>query len=250
MNWSYHVKGGTSPICDYFINTLKFFTYIKSLKKKQIIFLDQITHPDGVFLKTWNEIKYTLPAKTGRTPGWYYHLIDTILINKQALRLDTPIDITYPTVKNAKRPKTESTTHRNIVKGGNEWDSFWDPITRNLTIGRIIEKNYSNKDRATAYIEHWIPIIPTTQSDITPRKVLNALRKCEGCKLHYPQFIRSFSYSCVILKLISNVIKIKVTNSPTTPGFHIVPLPTTPTQKKQYFLTLPLSTLKAQALAD
>ncbi|GES83764.1 ribonuclease H-like domain-containing protein [Rhizophagus clarus] len=223
-NWSYHVKGGTSPICDYFINTPKFFTYIKSLKKKQIIFLDQITHPDGVFLKTWNEIKYTLPAKTGH--------------------------ITYPTVKNAKRPKTESTTHRNIVKGGNEWVSFWDPITRNLTIGRIIEKNYSNKDRATAYIEHWIPIIPTTQSDITPRKVLNALRRCEGCKLHYPQFIGSFSYSCVILKLISNILKIKVTNSPTTPGFHIVPLPTTPTQKKQYFLTLPLSTLKAQALAD
>ncbi|GES99708.1 RNA-directed DNA polymerase from mobile element jockey-like [Rhizophagus clarus] len=191
-NWAFHVKGGTSPIVDYIINTPKFFSYLKN----------------------------------------------------------TPLDITYPPTNKAKRPKIDLNNHQRIVKGSNEWVSFWDPITRNLTIGRIIQKNYTNQDRPTAHVEHWIPIIPSTSEELTPRKILQALNKCEGCKLHDPQFIGSFSYSCAILKLLSNVLKIKVTSSPSTPGFHTDIPPITSTHKKPYFLTLPLSTLRAQALAD
>ncbi|GBB96553.1 hypothetical protein RclHR1_02780016 [Rhizophagus clarus] len=93
-----------------------------------------------------------------------------------------------------------------------------DPTTRNLTIGRIIQKDHTNQERPTAYIKHWVPIILTTS-------------------LCYTQ--TSFQRP-----------KIKITNSASIPGFCTEIPQVTPANKKHYFLTLPLLTLRAQALAD
>jgi hypothetical protein len=56
----------------------KFFTFVK---KKNIMFLDQIISPDGCFLKSWKEIKSTLKNKYGPIPGWYKFLVDNLTLN-------------------------------------------------------------------------------------------------------------------------------------------------------------------------
>ncbi|GBB97967.1 hypothetical protein RclHR1_31080001 [Rhizophagus clarus] len=100
------------------------------------------------------------------------------------------------------------------------------------------------------YIEYWLPIIPSilTDNSSTPRSTIQALTKCQGCKLHSPYFTGSFI--CVINKLLDNVLVINVTTIPAHKNFNFEIPNSMNLTKKLYFLTLPLQTLSAQALLD
>ena len=51
----FQINDGFYPIVDYLLHPTHFTRYIKSLKKKHVLFLDQIIQPDGHFLNTWPE---------------------------------------------------------------------------------------------------------------------------------------------------------------------------------------------------
>jgi hypothetical protein len=76
----YNVKGGNHPISYFIAEPKKYFGFIKSLKNKDIFFLDQIISNDGAFLKTWKDIKKLLKVKKGRRPKWYDFLKDNIVL--------------------------------------------------------------------------------------------------------------------------------------------------------------------------
>ncbi|GES97395.1 ribonuclease H-like domain-containing protein [Rhizophagus clarus] len=221
-SWTFTVKGGSTPIIDYLINTPKFFLHINSLKKKNIFYLDEITQPDA----------------------------DTITTNQQNLRLSRPLELINLTLTLGKRPRSNVNINNPIIKGSNEWVAFWNPSSKNIVIGRIIEKNFTNRICVMIYIEYWLPIIPSilTDNSSTPRSTIQALTKCQGCKLHSPYFTGSFI--CVINKLLDNVLVINVTTIPAHKNFNFEIPNSMNLTKKLYFLTLPLQTLSAQALLD
>ncbi|GET00510.1 ribonuclease H-like domain-containing protein [Rhizophagus clarus] len=251
-SWVFTVKGGSTPIVDYLINTPKLLTHINSLRKKNTFYLDQITQPDGVFLKSWQEIKRILTSKKGRTPSWYKYISETITTNPHNLRLSSPLDLINPTPILGKRPRSISNINNPIVKGNNKWVAFWDPSSKMIIIGRIIEKNFTNRTRATIYIKHLIPTIPSILRDnsSTSRSTIQALTKYQGCKLHSPYFTGSFSYICIINKLLESVFVIRIMTTPDGRKFNFETPQTTSSNKKTFFLTLPLQTLSAQALLD
>ncbi|PKK63163.1 hypothetical protein RhiirC2_789305 [Rhizophagus irregularis] len=124
FSFKFNTKGGSYPLSAFLIRSNQFFNFIKSLKNKDIFFLDQIITVDGLFLKTWKEIKQTLTNKKGRTPAWYYFLKDNIILNQNNLRLtfDVPvINHQNPTVS---RPKIIAQSSQ-ITKIKNIWIAYW-----------------------------------------------------------------------------------------------------------------------------
>src|SRR5688572_6854230 len=52
FSFKFNTKGGFVPLFPYIIRFNQFFNFLKSLKTKDIFFIDQIVTPDGLFLKT------------------------------------------------------------------------------------------------------------------------------------------------------------------------------------------------------
>lgn len=105
FSFKFNTKGGVYPLSSYLIRSNQFFNFIKSLKNKDIFFLEQIITVDGLFLKTWKEIKKSLTNNKGHSPGWYKYLYDNIVINQHNLRLNfdlPPIKTQNPLIT---RPK-------------------------------------------------------------------------------------------------------------------------------------------------
>jgi ribonuclease HI/exonuclease III len=194
---SFQITGGSIPITQFLVHPKKFFTFVKSLKKKNIMFLDQVISPDGCFLKSWNEIKSTLQNKHGPTPGWYKFLVDNLTLNNN-LRLNfTPqtqlIQNPYVT-----RPKIikEGSIDR---KSNNSWIASWSSINNNIIYGRIITKTHRLNSPPMIYVEHWIPVTsPTTPVTNSPHSRTHNLIKCEGCNEHYPYYIGPIQPNCII----------------------------------------------------
>ncbi|PKK62778.1 hypothetical protein RhiirC2_786296 [Rhizophagus irregularis] len=141
FSFKFNTKGGSYPLSAFLIRSNQFFNFIKSLKNKDIFFLDQIITVDGLFLKTWKEIKQTLTNKKGRTPAWYYFLKDNIILNQNNLRLtfDVPVIIRQnPTVSHPKIIVQSS----QITRIKNIWIAYWCPHNNDVIYGRVVEKQH------------------------------------------------------------------------------------------------------------
>jgi hypothetical protein len=90
------ITGGNTPIMSYINNPSKHT--IRSLKNKRIIFMDQITTLDGIYLLTYNEVKAINATQyKGSTPNWFKTLEDTAILSDYNRKLLTPL--TKPTIQ-------------------------------------------------------------------------------------------------------------------------------------------------------
>ncbi|PKB93335.1 hypothetical protein RhiirA5_441606 [Rhizophagus irregularis] len=179
----YHVTGGVHPISYFISDPKQYFKFLRSLKHKDIFFLDQIISNDGAFLKTWKEIKKTLKSKSGRRPKWYDFLKENIVLNNNTNRLQ------FTTNNNNPSP------------------------SQNFTRPKIIKKkSHFPSDVPKVYGEHHIPFrdpIPQDPS-LTPHSMPNLLIPCPGCDLHDSFYIGDIRPRCIISFPSNNTISFKV----------------------------------------
>ncbi|GBB94208.1 hypothetical protein RclHR1_02310014 [Rhizophagus clarus] len=192
-NFNFSTKGGYFPIVDYLINPNYFFRYIRSLKTKRIMFLDQIIQPDSAFFKSWNEIKNSLHNKKGPIPLWYKHMINQYTLNPNNLRLNFDLPHLLQQILHVKRPKKGFNSPNQMIRLRNFWAHFWSPSVKDTTYGKILSKDNHNPNSPMMIMEHWVPcpIIDNFNNarDHTPNSRPNFLQPCEGCSLHYPYYI-------------------------------------------------------------
>ena len=92
---SHCINGGFIPIMNYLINIPNLKNTIKSLKKKNIMFFDQVISVDSLYLLSWKEIQFSTGQKVGRPPKWYFYLRDNFthyLDHNKSLRLTHDIN--------------------------------------------------------------------------------------------------------------------------------------------------------------
>ncbi|POG67801.1 hypothetical protein GLOIN_2v1843361 [Rhizophagus irregularis DAOM 181602=DAOM 197198] len=215
FSFKFNTKGGLYPISAYLIRSNQFFNFIKSLKNKDLFYINQIITADGLFLRDWKDIKKLLPNKKGRTPGWYQYLKDNIILNQNNLRLNfdlPPTNIHNPLVT---RPKIipQST---NIKRIKNIWIAYWCPRTNDVIFGRIVEKQHFYNHHQTITFEHFTHITDSHSShnNLTPRSRPTYLTKCTGCNLSEPNTFNSNTNStCYITSLSNSTIIINVSKS-------------------------------------
>lgn len=127
------------PIVPYLGNDLK-HSDIVSLKKKRIIFMDQLCSIDGNLLNSWDEIKNEPQHKyKGSTPGWFKRLEDYGILSNNNRRLLNPLNqqpimrftFTAPTIHS-------SPTY---YRPPNEWTITWDSKNNVELYGKTIEQH-------------------------------------------------------------------------------------------------------------
>ncbi|CAB4396565.1 unnamed protein product [Rhizophagus irregularis] len=164
------------------------------------MFIDQIISPDGLFLKTWKEIKHQLKNKRGRTPKWYQYLLNNIILNQNNLRLT--FDVPSPNIYNPQvdRPKIipQSTEIRRIK---NTWIAYWCPRLHDVIFGRIVEKSHFYNHHQIIRFEHYKKIPDSHPNFIssTPRSRPTFLTKCTGCQYSdHNTFNSNIYHNCYI----------------------------------------------------
>ncbi|PKY54146.1 hypothetical protein RhiirA4_472792 [Rhizophagus irregularis] len=226
FSFKFNPKGGTYPISSYLIRSNQFFNFVKSLKNKELFYLKQIITADGLFLKSWKDIKGTISNKRGRPPGWYKYLQDNIILNQNNLRLNfdlPPTNIQNPLIT---RPKIIPQSS-NITRIKNVWIAYWCPRTKNIIFGRVIEKNHFYNHHQTITFEHFthIPDSHHSHNHLTPRSRPTYLSKCTGCilsehNIHY----NNTSKTCYITSLSNSTMIVQVSKSNLTFPNHKKPI--------------------------
>ncbi|RIA83135.1 hypothetical protein C1645_834274 [Glomus cerebriforme] len=116
---------------------------ISSLRNKRIIFTEQVTTKDGLYLRPYKDteaINYQ-----GSTPNWYKKLL-----------LDYTTKI---------------------------WTSYWDPSLNTALIGCIIEIYNPSHGISTAYVEHWIySPLEQDRFVNTPKKLVPIFTRVQDAK--------------------------------------------------------------------
>ena len=187
-----HIRGGSNPIRDYLPSLSQ--RQITSLRKKRIMFLDQITLVDGSFLLPWNELKQKLSqfnpeiikSFKGPIPQWFKHLESTQIFSNYNRRLYSPLS--FPSISYLPNISLKAGPINTFTKEKNKWIYLWMPSINEALIGKVIEHYTYSADSTVVYLEHWITYALPTESHLTPRKQMPLLTKCNGCSLHSPYY--------------------------------------------------------------
>ncbi|PKK64518.1 hypothetical protein RhiirC2_716220 [Rhizophagus irregularis] len=111
---------------------------IKSLKNKNIMFMDQLTTANGYFLFNWNDVKRNnLNNYTCNIPKWFKRLEDYyILSNKRTLT--HPIKDTIIIINRLHKPLK---TKIGFTYPKNEWTVHWHNLLKNAVFGKTLSQD-------------------------------------------------------------------------------------------------------------
>ena len=138
---SHCVHGGHTPIMNYLINIPNLNNAIKSLKKKNIMFIDQVVSVDSLYLLSWKDIQTSTGHKIGRPPNWYFYLRDNFTHyndHNKSLRLIYEIKSPIMSSNFANRIPTPNKS-RHPYKHKNLWVAFWDDTVKEIQYGKLLE---------------------------------------------------------------------------------------------------------------
>ncbi|GBC13241.2 ribonuclease H-like domain-containing protein [Rhizophagus irregularis DAOM 181602=DAOM 197198] len=243
FSFKFNTKGGVYPFSAYLIRSNKFFSYIKSLKTKELFYLQQIITVDGLFLKSWKEIQNSLSNKKGRPPAWYKYLRECIVLNQNNLQLNFDLPVNNYHNSTITKPKVIAQNSK-ITRIKNIWIAYWCPRTNNVIYGRVIEKNHFYNHHQTITFEHFIHIPDShpSNNNLTPRSCPTYLSKCTGCRLSEQNVYNNNNLNtCYITSLSNSTFIINISKSNHTfPNY----------QKPIYKCSKQHSTIRQIALID
>ncbi|GBC02553.1 hypothetical protein RclHR1_04690004 [Rhizophagus clarus] len=172
--------GGRHPIVLEIPNINK--QDIKSLRKKRIMFMDQICSIDRSFLLPYKDIKKLANNKwKGKVPNWYQKLLHYNTLSHN-LRLVNPLK--DPPIQNIKY-KTPPIVNHEEHTPRNQWIVFWDTHTSTAIYGKALRQINWPGANSTTQIQHYIPLtLMDNQLDLTPQKRLVILTSCCSCNRH------------------------------------------------------------------
>ena len=152
-----------------------FSKYKKQLRLNNIMFLEQLSSPNGKFLSTWKTIgRKTFTTSLARTPKWFKELQRYVLEDHNTRRLQQNYFTDSPS-----HFKGTEITFPNPHNSAKEFVSIWNPLLFKSSLGRIRMKNANNN---TCVIEHWVvdEIASITASPV--------IKLCTGCNIHHSDF--------------------------------------------------------------
>ncbi|CAJ0750149.1 5192_t:CDS:1 [Entrophospora sp. SA101] len=158
-----------------------FHKFKKQLQKHSIMFIDQLSSIDGIFLNEWKTItekSFTTHNRVTRVPQWFKIIENQILQTPDISRRIQPSYI-YP----ATHFKGSTITIPNINTQSKEWVIIWNCIINQPIIGRIVKKYPINN---TIVIEHWLHYDLNMQT--SPSKSTPSIYSCPGCNINHTQF--------------------------------------------------------------
>ena len=131
--------------------------FINSLKKRNLIFLSQLTSADGTYLLSWKDLN-SRPGFTrcNIAPFWFKALQLLVIASPSISRR---LQASYFTGPNpALRSHINSPElHRRRLQ---EWIATWDDFANQMYIGHIVSKS---KCDDSIVVEHWLPFLNNTQ---------------------------------------------------------------------------------------
>src|SRR5581483_4997821 len=202
---------------NYLINIPYLKNTIKSLKKKNIMFIDQVVTVDSLYLLSWKEIQASTGQKVGRPPKWYFYLRDNFthyLNHDKSLRLIHEIKAPIMSSNFVYRIPTPN-KNPHPYKHKNLWVAFWDNTVKEIQYGKLIETYNLDNESAKTFMVHYKVLPNDTDVHKTPRSRPRQLIPCNG-KLDNCTHTRPFygscsmAHSCFILKELSQVLKVKI----------------------------------------
>ncbi|GES83878.1 ribonuclease H-like domain-containing protein [Rhizophagus clarus] len=155
---------------------------IKSLRKKRIMFMDQVCFIDGSFLLPYKDIKKLANNKwKGKVPNWYQKILRNNTLS-QNLRLVSPLE--DPPIQNIKY-NTLTIVNNEEHTPRNQWIVFWDANTSTAIYGKALRQINQTGANSITQIQHYVPLTPIdNQLDLTLRKCLAILKPCRSCNRH------------------------------------------------------------------
>ncbi|PKK72014.1 hypothetical protein RhiirC2_777704 [Rhizophagus irregularis] len=208
------IMGGSNPIVTYFKSHQQLpnlsSTDLQSLRKKRIIFMDQLTSIDGLHLSTWKDVKRQNPKSNfkGPTPRWFRDLENSnIILEENCRRLYEKLDVAPPARYDFTSP---SIRKESVYRPKNEWTISWDPAHQVEFYGKTIEQQNDIYGVSLTYRTHYIPALDAdTRSNLTPKKLTPILRPCHGNCGHSVPFSGDLRPKCILVSLTSNLITFK-----------------------------------------
>ncbi|PKC67085.1 hypothetical protein RhiirA1_458847 [Rhizophagus irregularis] len=166
---------------------------IKSLKAKNIIYMDQIVSSDGNYLLSWSDVKRNNNNNySGPIPAWYKNLTDNYVLSNN-LRLIHPLnDVVCDINRTHKSPPTIP----DVTTPKSQWTIHWNNVQKQVIFGKTLTQE-TDCLTSISYLQHFIPQQTHHNNSLTPKKQLLGLVACKGCLLHsyYPHDARP---TCVI----------------------------------------------------
>jgi exonuclease III len=191
------IKGGFKPLVDYLGKA--YGASVPSLRKRNILFFEQLVTCDGRKILSWDDINSRFPPPrrhSHKQPEWYDILKDAVTMDSTTDRLDPAfcVDIDY-------LPSPVIPIIGPTPRTRRDWVASWSSDLNRPLYGRVIDK----KPNDTMVIEHWLPYITTTAT--TPTSNPPIILPCQGCNLkHRSQRPRVQPFACEILVPISGAI--------------------------------------------
>ncbi|CAB4424299.1 unnamed protein product [Rhizophagus irregularis] len=179
---SYGITGGFTPIVDY-LPDLSSKDY-RSLRKKNIMYMDQLVTLDGNYLLTWDEVKrHNNNNFKGPKPKWFKYLENNMTLSNYRT-LTFPLKDPYSIPKRLQKPPSKSFgQHKKI----NEWTYHWNASLQNCIIGKTIIQDTDTHSSITM-MEHFIPLTNTIIDPLlinnSPGSLPLCLIPCSGCRLN------------------------------------------------------------------
>ncbi|GBC37436.2 ribonuclease H-like domain-containing protein [Rhizophagus irregularis DAOM 181602=DAOM 197198] len=209
------ITGGGNSIVSYFnlFNSLDSLSTkdLQSLRKKRIMFMDQLTSLDGYFLSTWKDVKKQNPKANfkGPTPKWFQNLEKfNILVNDSSRRLLRDLMVSPPARFDSMSPSIRKACK---YRPKNEWTISWDAVHQCELYGKTIEQQNDLYGTSLTYRTHYLPEVNAdTRVNLTPKKVTPILRPCTGHCGHSVPFSGDLRPKCVIVSLTSHLILFNV----------------------------------------
>jgi hypothetical protein len=172
---------------DYIQNLTK--ATLESLKKKKMIFIDQVTSLDGTYLLPYKEVKKINSTQfKGPIPKWFTTLENQAITSNQNRRLLTPLSKTPIQILFHNTPKISSSNK--YYRPKNQWTVSWNPELNVPIYGKTIEQVNNHGFLSITYSAHYVVHLHQTETanNTTPRKRTAILKPCNGCNLHMPYY--------------------------------------------------------------
>lgn len=210
------IIGGSTPIRDY-IKDLTIMNDLKSLRKKNIIYMDQLVSPDGHYLLTWADVKRNNNnSYAGSKPKWFTRLEENYILSHHRRLVNSLKEVTSVINRTYKSP----TINNSITYPKFEWTFHWHNQSRSVTFGKTLSQETDSHSSVT-YLEHYVSNQEIENRELTPRRQHLYLSACQGCSQnsYYPMDAR---LKCVISTRTQRLILFKVHNK-SAPELSTVP---------------------------
>jgi exonuclease III/ribonuclease HI len=207
------ILGGRIPLISLLaLDGCRRKNFVNSLRKRNLMFLTQLTSADGTYLLTWKDLN-SRPGFTRCTipPFWFKDLEHLLLVSPNVSRR---LKMAYFTGPNPvlKSFINSPDLQRRRLK---EWIAFWDESNEQLYLGHIVSKSACDN---TIIVEHWLPFSCNTQ--VTPDSAPPIISQCPGCLYNEHQYNalkyskkRVHHYKCTRLLNSNLVITVPGTKS-------------------------------------